>query len=108
MISEKNSLCFMNVCSLVSITVTENDYGETTTSETSTDIFCAELPITSNEFRNAQQGGFKAQRCVVVNSDEYNEENLVEYEGKPYSVYRYYPRADNYTELYCCTRLGNG
>ena len=109
MLSQKNKkISLDNVCTFVTFSTTENDYGETSTTETKTDVFCAELPITSNEFFNAQQSSFKAQRCLVVNSDEYAEESLIEYEGKPYSVYRYYPRSDNYTELYCSTRLGNG
>ena len=109
MLSQKNKKVSLdNVCTFVTISTTENDYGETAETETKTGIFCAELPVPSNEFFNAQQSGFKAQKCLVVNSDEYNEESLIEYDSKPYSVYRYYPRADGYTELYCSERLGNG
>lgn len=108
MISNKNDTSLDNVCSLIAITSTENEYGEPTAMETSKDIFCAELPVTSNEFFSAQQSGFKVQKCLVVNSDEYTEERLIGYEGKRYSVYRYYQRADGYTELYCAERVGNG
>ena len=108
MLSQRNKkMSLDNVCSLVTLTVTENDYGETTTTETKTDVFCAELPITSNEFFSAQQSGIKTQKCLVVNSDEYFEQMLVDYEEKRYNIYRIYPNADGYTELYCSERIGN-
>jgi len=108
MISSKNSLSFMNICTLIDIETTENEYGVPTETETKTDVFCAEIPITSNEFFKARDSGIKTQKCLVVNSDEYNEQTLIEYEGKPYSVYRVYANTDGYTELYCAERIGNG
>lgn len=108
MISEKNALRIDNVCKLITISSAENDYGETTDSETSLQIFCAELPVTSNEFFSANQSGFKAQKVLVVNSDEYTKQKLVDYESDRYSIYRYYQRPDGYTELYCAERVGNG
>ncbi len=108
MISDKNSLSFENKCRLIAITTTENEYGIPTVTKKNVEVFCAELPVTANEFFNASQRGFKAQRVLVVNSDEYNEESIAEYNNKRYSVYRYYQRTDGYTELYCAERIGNG
>ena len=109
MISQnKNRPLLVNKCSLVDITTSENDYGETTKTETKTELFCAELPVTSNEFFNASQSGIKVQKMLAVNSNEYNMESLVEYNSKRFSIYRYYQRSDGYTELYCAERIGNG
>lgn len=108
MISEKNSLSFMNVCKLITVTSIDDENGNPNESETFIELFCAELSVPSNEFFKAKQSGFKAQKVIVVNSDEYTNQTIVEYENKRYSVYRYYLRADGYTELYCEGRIGNG
>lgn len=95
-------------CTLVSISTTENDYGETSTIETKTNMFCSELPIMSNEFHNASQNGIKAQQLLCVYSSQYKGQLFVDYQSERYSIYRHFPRTDGYTELYCSTRLGNG
>ena len=73
MISEKNSLSFMNICELISIEITENDLGETTKNETKSEIFCAEIPVHSSRKDVARVQGIRLTKCIVVNSDEYSE-----------------------------------
>ena len=106
--ASKSRPLLVNKCTLINKTSAENEYGETSSTETATEIFCAELPINSNEFFKASQSGFKTEKVIVVNSSEFSEESLIEYNSKRYSIYRYYQRSDGYTELYCMERVGNG
>ena len=107
MISTKNSLSFMNVCSLVTISTTENDYGETAQTETLTDVFCAEISIHSARKDSARVQGIRLAKCVVVNSDEYNNELYVKYGDILYTVYDIYLRVDGYTEIVLRERAGD-
>lgn len=108
MISEKNSLSFMNTCELVSITTIENELGETSESETKSELFCAEIPVHSSRKDVARAQGIRLTKCLVVNSDEYSEDILyIEYGGVRYAVYDTYPRPDGYTEITLKERVGD-
>lgn len=108
MISEKNSLSFMNICELISIEITENDFGETTGKETKSELFCAEIPIHSSRKDVARTQGIRLTKCIVVNSDEYSEEILyIGYGGTKYAVYDTYTRPDGYTEITLKERVGD-
>lgn len=98
----------MNVCALIAVSNTENEYGEITNStETETEVYCAECPVSSNEFYSAYAHGIRASKCLVVNSSEYAGQMLIEYESERYSVFRTIPRVDGYLELYCERRIGS-
>ena len=66
MISTKNSLSFMNICTLVTISTTENDYGETAQTETSTDVFCAEISIHSARKDSARVQGYGLRNALSL------------------------------------------
>lgn len=97
-----------NKCTLVSVELSENDYGEVTETEILSTLWCAEFPVMSNEFYNARENGIKAQKLLCVHTGEYKGQLLVDYQGKRYSIYRIFPRSDLKTELYCAERIGNG
>ena len=108
MMSEKNSLAFMNICQLVSIATSENEIGETTNTETKSEIFCAEITVHSNRKDVARAQGIRLTKCVVVNSDEYSEDILyIDYGGVRYAIYDTYPRSDGYTEITLKERVGD-
>lgn len=69
------------------------------------EVFCQVGGIYEKEFYDAQQAGIKAQCKVVVQMVEYDDEVIVEYGGKIYSVYRKYPINDTY-ELYLREDVG--
>lgn len=108
MLSNKNDISLDNVCKLITVTSTDDENGNPKEAETEIELFCAELSVMSSEFFNARQSGIKDQIVLVVNSEEYTKQTIVEYESKRYSIYRDYPRLDGYTELYCAERIGNG
>lgn len=107
-ICNKNSISFDNVCTFIKRETTQDENLNDVITDTETNVFCAELPIASNEFFKAEQSGIKASKEFVVYTEEYNDEQLIKYNDKLYSIYRIYQRPDEYTELYCESRVGNG
>lgn len=67
------------------------------------EVFCRDLTgITRSEFFNAGRNGLNPEFSVQVFAADYEGEQVVEYGGKLYAVYRTYRRPDNdYIELYC-------
>ncbi len=107
LMSKNKAVSLDNVCTLVTISTTENDYGETAQTETSTDVFCAEISIHSARKDSARVQGIRLAKCVVVNSDEYNNELYVKYGDILYTVYDIYLRVDGYTEIVLRERAGD-
>lgn len=95
-----------DVCFLISVTTTEDELGQPIETETERQIFCSKLSINRAEFLAAGQLDFKPQIMLIVDSDEYDLEEKLKYEEKRFAVYRTFPRADGYTELYCEVKAG--
>jgi SPP1 family predicted phage head-tail adaptor len=98
-----------DVCFLLSITSTEDTEDELDQPiyiKTPRQIFCSKSNITLAEFSAAGQLGHKPKILLIVDSDEYDDENSLTYESKPYSVYKTFMRKDGFTELYCEVRAG--
>ena len=102
---------FNKTIDLVTDTYITDDIGQQVSSYTYREIFADEKGVSMTEFHLAGQSGIKAEKCFIVRSCEYGDEIKVRYpagNGKVYAVYRVYPRADEFTELYCQARTGNG
>ena len=97
-ISSKNDLSLDNICYLIAVNDDE--------SESETMCFCAELPVQSNEFYKAGQKGIKPSKTLIVDSENYADEEKVTYGDVRYCVYRTYPRDDGVTELYLEYKAG--
>ena len=85
-----------DVCFLISQESYYDELGQDSFEETTYQCFCSKLSITRQEFLNAGQLGYKPQLVIVVNSDEYDEQKVIEYEEKRYTVYKTFQRADGY------------
>ena len=105
-ISSKNNLSLDNVCYLISETFTQDDIGQEIPTTQELMRWCAELPITSNERSNAGLDGIKSELSLMVESEGYNDEVLLKYNGTKYAIYRTYPRSDGVTELYLAKKAG--
>ena len=53
-------------------------------------VFCHVRSIGSSEFHKAGRNGLNPAMIFVVFAGDYNEEELVEYRGKRYAIYRTY------------------
>lgn len=94
-----------DVLTLVSETFLADDYGNQVATESETDVFCEVNSITQNEFFNAGREGHRPSFRFDVFFGDYNGEEIVEYNGKRYLVYRTYRNRDT-MELYVEMRVG--
>jgi SPP1 family predicted phage head-tail adaptor len=91
---------------LISTEYTQDDLGEWTETQTKTEVFALVNSVTMSEFYNAGLQGFKPDFRFMVWMNEYADQELVEYKGKVYSVYRTYRRNDGRIELYVNEKKG--
>lgn len=92
--------------SLISTEYTQDELGEWTETQTKTEVFAMVNSVTMSEFYQAGLQGFKPDYRFSVWMTEYNDQELVEYKGKVYSVYRTYRRDDGRIELYVNEKKG--
>lgn len=87
---------------LIPITVTYGDLRqEIQTEGSAVKVFAEISSITRQEFLAAGTLGLKPSLVATIYSFEYNDEKIVEINGKRYSVYRTYNRVeDDKIELY--------
>ena len=62
----------------------------TTAEEKIGPIFARKDDTSRSEFYNAGQAGMRAEFRFIVNFVEYNGEDVLEWEGKRYAIYRHY------------------
>jgi hypothetical protein len=96
-----------DACNLISTYSTKDDLGQAIIAEKLFMIFCSKLSITRAEFSSAGSAGHKPDMMLVVDSDSYDKEKLLEYQGKKYSIYKTFGRKDGFTELYCEEKQGD-
>lgn len=89
-----------DVINLLAETYTENDMGDVIPVVTSNEAFASKKSIRQSEFYQAQAAGLKPSIAFDVRSMEYNDEKLLEYEGKRYRIMRTYESGE-FTELIC-------
>ncbi|MBT2728394.1 hypothetical protein J7E63_15805 [Bacillus sp. ISL-75] len=91
---------------MLSITTIKDDLNQFKPIEKPYLVFCSKLSITRAEFNSAGVMGFKPDMMLVVDSDSYDQEKLLEYGNKKYSIYKTFQRNDGFTELYCEVKTG--
>ncbi len=92
---------------LISIEYSQDDLGQWVETKTETDIFALVESVTMSEFYQAGMQGFKPEFRMTVWMSEYDDQEILEYKGKVYDVYRTYMRDDGRIELYVNIRKGD-
>ena len=105
-IANRNCVSLDQICYLVKIEIISDDIKCEVEHKIPRRVFCGELPVASSEVSNAGNIGIKAEKLIVIDFEEYNNERYLIYGSKEYTIYRTY-RKDDYIELYCGERLGN-
>ncbi len=95
-----------DVITLISKTYTRNAYGVEIPAETEHDIYCDVKSISQREFYAAGENGFKPELRFDVFAYDYNGEDLIEYNGNRYTVYRTFQSSNNVLELYTERKTG--
>jgi SPP1 family predicted phage head-tail adaptor len=75
---------------LIKLTYSENDMGDSISTEERTDILCDVVSVTRSEHYAAASHGMKPEIVFIVNQYDYEKQSMVEFEGTKYSVIRYF------------------
>ena len=92
---------------LISIEYEQDDLGEWTEVQTKKEVFALIGSVSMSEFYQAGLQGFKPDFRFAIWRTEYSNEELVEYNGKIFNVYRTYIRDDGRIELYVNEKKGD-
>ena len=92
---------------LISIEYTQDDLGQWVETWTKNEIFGIVDSVTMSEFYQAGMQGFKPEYRMTVWTNEYSDQDLLEYKEKVYTVYRTYRKDDGRIELYVTERKGD-
>lgn len=97
------------VITLIRRAVSDNsdDYGRAVTEETRRDIFATECGVKRNEFYQAQAIGMTPTVTFQCFGFDYDDEKIIEYNGREYSVIRTYPLDGERLEI-VCTDIAEG
>lgn len=94
-------MLFRDVISLITITTTENELGDTIEVPTERQVFADKQSVRQSEFYQAAATGLRPELMFVVRTIEYNGETKLKYNGKEYSIIRTYDKDGELTELVC-------
>lgn len=89
-----------DICNLIASTKTQDDFGVWRTTETSREVFCQVDSVTRDEFFDGGRNGLNPQFRITMFAADYEDETIVEYNGKRYAVYRTYFSKTDTIELY--------
>ena len=85
---------------LISVTRTQDAYGVWRSSESSKDVYCEVQSVTRSEFFDAGRNGLNPEFVFKIFFGDYDGEEIVEYGGKRYAIYRTYLAKNDNLELY--------
>lgn len=89
-----------NVCKLVSSAKTQNDYGVWVETLTEREVFCSVDSVTRAEFFEGGRNGLNPELRITMFYADYEDETLLIYDNKTYSVYRTFLGRNDTIELY--------
>lgn len=69
-------------------------------------VYASRNPIAQSEFFATHTAGIKPEHVFTVSALDYDGEEVIEWEGVLYSVYRTYENRNELTELYVEKKLG--
>lgn len=89
-----------DVIYLIKETYHMDDHNQPIPEKTKRHVYCNAKSITRTELFDAGQNGHRASWMFEMFFYDYDDEKLVEYNGKRYGVYRTYRPSDDTMELY--------
>ena len=78
------------VIKLISVTITQNEFGGNVKTLSEKEVMCEERDVSRSDFYQAMQNGLALTHTFITNPVNYNDEPIVEYNGKRYGVTRTY------------------
>ena len=94
------------VITLIQTTYTVDKIGQQVPVEIGKDVFCNVSSVSAAEFFDAGRAGIKPEYRVTMFAPDYEQEEIVELDGKRYGVYRTYLGQNETVELYLERKAG--
>lgn len=91
---------------LVSETYEKNEYGVYVSSETKRKVYANVTSVSADEWFNGGRNGLNPELRMEIFAPEYHDEEIVEYKGQNYAIYRTYLTKYNTMELYVQKKKG--
>lgn len=95
-----------SVIYLVSETYTKNQYGVLIPTVTKRKVFANVTSVTATEWFEGGRNGLNPELRIRVFAPEYHGEEVVQFNGKYYAIYRTYMARDDVLELYVERKQG--
>ena len=89
-----------NVISLIREEKTKNELGVYTTQRIRREVFCNVSSVNASEFFEGGRSGLNPQFRMTMFVGDYDGEELLEYNGETFSIYRTYLKTTDTIELY--------
>lgn len=96
-----------NVAYLITESFLQNDYGVYERSFEKKKVYVDVVSINSQEWFEGGRNGLNPQFRFIMFSHDYSGEQIIEFSGIQYSIYRTYLRKGDLIELYTEKRKGN-
>lgn len=88
-----------DIVTLISITTSQNDIGDSVETETRKDVFADKLPVNQSEVYQAMSHGIKPANKFKIRFAEYGNEQRFEYKGEMFKLVRVYNPDDEWFEF---------
>lgn len=95
-----------NVLTLIGETFTQDINGVFSSEETTATVFCDVSSVSLNEWTEGGRIGLNPEKRFTVFAYDYHGEEICEFDGVRYSIYRTYFGRDDTIELYAERRIG--
>lgn len=96
---------YNEIVALLTEQTSRDEVGMKQTTYAEREVFAEELPINQSEFFKCREAGLRPALCLRIPYGEYAQEEILRFNGRLYSVYRF-RNAALHTELYCEARGG--
>jgi SPP1 family predicted phage head-tail adaptor len=94
-------MLWRDVISLVGQTSSDNGMGDTVYTPYKREVFANKKSVRQSEFYQAQANGLKPELMFEIRYIEYQDEQSIEYNGKPYTIIRQFSKNEEVVELIC-------
>ena len=84
----------------------KDEIGNLIPVEEARQVFCTKKPVRSEEYFKASQQGLSQMMNFVTHPSNYNDEQILEYQGKRYGIYRTYQKSLDEFEIYASYKAG--
>ena len=92
-------MLYRDIVTLIAITITVNDMGDSVETETRSNVYADKLPVNQNEVYQAMSHGLKPSTKFKIRFSSYSDQQRFEYKSRQYKILRTYTPDDEWVEI---------